>query len=346
MQRQQPVVLIRADVAGLVRGRHHAHAQVLVRKVLVHRPRSRDHHLVSPGGHRANRRLGDFQVLGHGLQRDSCHQRDAVRVADRDAVFEPVLARPLGDAAGEVHRTAAHLPTLVLELDDRAHRAVRHDAPLAAGHLRHRGHLAVHHGADPGHAQRLADAVDVAAQRALLVVAVLRRPEQLQVQPRTPLAPQVDGVARIPVDAPGGGFRFPPRPFVVRGEPRGGSLGVWRPQPLDSRRVAVGDGHDARRPRLEIDLERQLVVPPVAIQIVGLRRQFHGLERARIFFEGGGLAGGDDGGSRGEIRRHAFERGHRNHDVFRRARGRPGVGHRQLEDFDTRGLSGRADPDT
>src|SRR5215469_5805789 len=93
-----------------------------------------------------------------------------------------MLAGPLGNAAGQIDSLAGDLPTLIFEFEHRPDRARAHDAPLAFGDFGNRLRLAIRQRADSGDAERLADAIDIAAERAFHVIDIFGRREEIKVE--------------------------------------------------------------------------------------------------------------------------------------------------------------------
>src|SRR6266446_2074626 len=127
-------------------------------------------------------------------------------------MLEAMLARPLRQARGEIYFAASNFPTLVSELNNHAHRAGADDPPFAFGDVGNFDDFAVdqrRHGAD---SDRVANAINVAAERRLPMVNVFRRAKHFEVQTWPPLAPNIDRVALIKIDSPRGRFRLPGQP--------------------------------------------------------------------------------------------------------------------------------------
>ena len=95
------------------------------------------------------------------------------------------------------------------------------------------------------------------------------------------------------------------REFGVR------ALRILPPQPLNRWRVAISHCDDARLPRLQIDLEGQFVPLAIAIQIIGLRREFHRLQHRRVLFQRCRIAGRHDRRACREILGDRLQRAHR-----------------------------------
>src|SRR5438067_13777343 len=116
------------------------------------------------------------------------------------------------------------------------------------------------------------------------MIDVLRRAEHFEIETGPALAPEVNRVALIKIDAPRGQLRLPTKPVALESELGVRALRIIATQTLDRRRVAVGNRHDARLLRPEIDLKRKLIIFSIAIQFVGLRRQLDSLMSACVFF--------------------------------------------------------------
>src|SRR5205823_7440879 len=95
--------------------------------------------------------------------------------------------------------------------------------------------------ADRADSERVADAVDVAPQGRLLVIDVLRRAEQFEVESGPALAEEVYGVAAVEVDAPRRRLGLPPQSVELHRELGVRARGVVAADALHRRRVAVGD---------------------------------------------------------------------------------------------------------
>ena len=163
--------------------------------------------LMTPPGSQQRRfgccRLKNF-VLQVRLTHDSRHDRQTIGALSADAMFKAVLAGPLRHAAGKIHFTTANLPSFISKFDDHAHRTGADDAPFSFCDIRNLHDLAIDQRRDCADSNRVADAIDVPAQRRLPVIDVYGRAKHLEIKTRPPLPPNIDRVALIKVDAPGG----------------------------------------------------------------------------------------------------------------------------------------------
>src|SRR5205085_8817674 len=163
------------------------------------------------------RRSKDF-FLQAVLAHEARHKRQTVRALCVDSMLEAALSGPLSHAAREIDLAPADLPAFVSKLDDDAHRPFAYDAPLAFGHVRDLLCAPVNERGDRACAERVADAEDVAPERRLLMIDVFGRAEHFEVESGPALAPEVNRVAAVEVDAPGGGLRLPAKPVELQCE--------------------------------------------------------------------------------------------------------------------------------
>ena len=168
------------------------------------------------------------------------------------------------------------------------------------------------------------------------MIVVFGRAEEFQIESGTTLAVKINRVALVEVDAPRCGLRLPSHAFKFLCELGVRALRVIASQPLNRRRVAVSNRHDAHLLRLQINLKSYLVEFPVAIQIVRLRRHFRCRERARVFFKRCSTRDGHDHIARSEIRRDAFQFRYADDHIFLLARLSGRICNRKLDDFNAR----------
>src|SRR5260370_3546980 len=151
------------------------------------------------------------------------------------------------------------------------------------------------------------------------MVGILRRGESLQLQRETALAVQINGIARIKVDAPCIELRLPAGSLDLGGEQGIRLFGIVITKPEDSVSVAICDGNNSGLVRLKINLESQFVGFVVAIEVIHLRRQLGGLQGSGVFRQRGCIAGGNDQRTSLPIATNLAQLRQRYDDVLRRS---------------------------
>src|SRR5260370_27875422 len=126
------------------------------------------------------------------------------------------------------------------------------------------------------------------------MVGILRRGESFELQRETALAVQINGIARIKVDAPCIELRLPAGSLDLGGEQGIRLFGIVITKPENSVSVAICDGNNASLVRLEINLESQFVGFVVAIELIHRRRQLGGLQGSGAYRQRGRIAGVKD----------------------------------------------------
>ena len=168
------------------------------------------------------------------------------------------------------------------------------------------------------------------------MIDVFGRAEHFQIESGPALAPEVNRVPLVEVDTPRHRLRLPTQPVELQCELGVRARRVVGAKALHRRRVAVCDADDARLPRLQINLESYLVVLAVAVEVVGLRRQFGCLQRARVLFEHARVRGRNYAVAGTEVGRDALQFGDADDDVLALARVVGRVRHRELQDLHAR----------
>src|SRR5215813_2307774 len=85
------------------------------------------------------------------------------------------------------------------------------------------------------------------------------------------------------------------------------SVGIISAETLNRGWFAICNGNNTSLFRTQIDLKSNLVQLAVAIKVVGLRRQFDCLQRARVFFKRSRIASSDQYVTCPEVRRDALQ---------------------------------------
>src|SRR5262252_6002715 len=99
------------------------------------------------------------------LAHDARDQRNSLSALGDYLMMKAALTGPLRHAAGEIDVVAGDLPIFITQLDDDADGTRADDAPFPFADIRHSRGLTVDQRADGADTERIADAIDVAAQR-------------------------------------------------------------------------------------------------------------------------------------------------------------------------------------
>src|SRR5207248_1533092 len=123
---------------------------------------------------------------------------------------------------------------------------------------------------DGANSDRVSDAINVATQRRLPMIDVFRSTEHFQVQTRTALAPNIDRVALVEIDSPGGRFGLPTESIEFHREFCRGPFWIIAAQALNRGRLAVSNRDNPRLLGFQINLKSKFVILVIAVQIVCL----------------------------------------------------------------------------